>query len=455
MSEILQALYESRHPQGRGARLELVLVELLKDLGFEGARRQLSGSQYGFDLVAFKGSPADGRREVWKFECKNLSKQIAVEDIAPKLLWQFGQATIDHFVIVGPSAISNDLHHLLEQQLLPMPVSVWTDEVLEKFIRQSPRALKLLGLKLGLNMTPGPEVMVPEDAPSYEPKYVTLDVVHQLNPPFAFDYVKTDDGVVKAFTEDYLRLLVAVTNLSKTPFEIHALEVSTLAYQKVEGRVLRLHKMKGVYEPLEFSFSPSHVPGGSVELLGKKVWRVDREAAESVALIMNKGAPAGLYHLMFRIRGTLAGKVIDRCSPRFILHVRGNEADLVMLYVLRRHYDTPAALSLELEEPSWELLKREAKKPDIMTFLGPTFHEALNGYKDQNWTVRSLKINPKGDGSRVQIDPNQPSSLVLDLGVPVDEELHCGKLAVLKHAFGVDEWQDIFPAQLKRRLKEG
>jgi hypothetical protein len=75
--------------------------------------------------------------------------------------------------------------------------------------------------------------MAPEDAPSYEPKYMTLDVVHQLNPPFAFDYVKTSDGVVKAFTDDDLRLLVAVTNLSKTPVEIHSLEVSTLAYQKV------------------------------------------------------------------------------------------------------------------------------------------------------------------------------------------------------------------------------
>jgi hypothetical protein len=46
--------------------------------------------------------------------------------------------------------------------------------------------------------------------------------------------------------------------------------------------------MKGVYEPLELSFGPSQVPGSSVKLLGKKVWRVDGGAAESVALIMNK-----------------------------------------------------------------------------------------------------------------------------------------------------------------------
>jgi hypothetical protein len=68
--------------------------------------------------------------------------------------------------------------------------------------------------------------------------------------------------------------------------------------------------------------------------------------------------------------------------------------------------------------------------------------------------VRALKINLGGDGSRAEIDSNQPSVVVLDLGAPVDEELHCGKFAALKHAFSVDEWQDIFPTQLKRRLKE-
>jgi hypothetical protein len=66
---------------------------------------------------------------------------------------------------------------------------------------------------------------------------------------------------------------------------------------------------------------------------------------------------------MFRIRGTLAGKGIDRCSPCFVLHVCGDETDLVSLYVLQRHYDTPAALTLELEEPSWELLGGRQRMP--------------------------------------------------------------------------------------------
>lgn len=127
--------------------------------------------------------------------------------------------------------------------------------------------------------------------------------------------------------------------------------------------------------------------------------------------------------------------------------------DLVDLHVIRRHYDTPAALTLNLDESSWMLLRREVKKSNRITFLGPSLHEAINRYKDRNWTVRSQTVDPQGDGSRAVINQNQLSTLVLDLGVPVDEELHCGKIAVLKQALIVDEWQDIFPVQLQRRMK--
>jgi hypothetical protein len=265
MSEVLDALRNSQHPQHKGLTLELVLVDVLDDLGFQQPHKQLSGSQYGFDVIAYRVSPIDGRREVWKFECKNLSRPIKVEDIAPKLFWHFGQTTIDRFVIVGPSVISNDLHHLLEQQHFPMPISVWTDDVLEKFIKSSPRAMERLGLSCdSISDSPKPTV---DDVPSYAPKLVTLDVVHQLNPPYSFDYIKLDGAVIKAFTDFELRLLETVTNLSKTPFHIHSIDVMTLDYQLVSGRVLRLNKMKGIYEPLERSFLPSRNLGGSSNVL--------------------------------------------------------------------------------------------------------------------------------------------------------------------------------------------
>jgi hypothetical protein len=257
MSEILDALGKSQHSQHKGSILELVLVDVLNDLGFQEVRKQQSGSQYGFDVIAYKASPADGRREVWKFECKNLSKSITVEDIAPKLVWHFGQTTIDRFIIVGPSTISNDLHHLLEQQQFPMPISVWTYDVLEKFIQSSPRAME----RLGLNYDPvsDSQKLTVDDIPSYDQKLAALDVVHELNPPYSFDYIKLDGEVIKAFTEYELRLLVTVTNLSQMPFLIHSVEVITLDHRTVNGRVLRLTKMKGIYKPLEFS-SCRHEP---------------------------------------------------------------------------------------------------------------------------------------------------------------------------------------------------
>src|SRR4051812_48575433 len=98
--EILKKL---QAPGNKGELLELVLVDLLEDLGFKSVRRQLSGSQYGFDVSAHTISRRDGRQEVWKFECKNLSRPVTVEDIAPKLLWHDGSVTIDRFVIVGVS----------------------------------------------------------------------------------------------------------------------------------------------------------------------------------------------------------------------------------------------------------------------------------------------------------------------------------------------------------------
>jgi hypothetical protein len=64
MSEIIKALYDTAHSQGKGAKLELVLVDVLEDMGFREVRRQLSGSQYGFDVIAYKVSPTDGRRIV-------------------------------------------------------------------------------------------------------------------------------------------------------------------------------------------------------------------------------------------------------------------------------------------------------------------------------------------------------------------------------------------------------
>jgi hypothetical protein len=157
---------------------------------------------------------------------------------------------------------------------------------------------------------------------------------------------------------------------------------------------------------------------------------------------------------MFHINGRIEERTVTRYSPIFVIHVPGDNIDLMNLQVIRRHYDSPAAQILKLNDSAWERLKREAQRLDRMTCLGPTFHEFANGYKDRNWTVRATRLDSQGDGLGAQIYPEEPSTLILDLGVPVDEDLHCGKDAVLKDAQSIDEWQDIFPTQLKRRIAE-
>jgi Holliday junction resolvase len=450
MNAILKALSEKIGPQRKGAMLEFVLVDVLNDLGFLGVKKQLSGSQYGFDVIAYKLSPIDGRREVWKFECKNLSKSVTINDIAPKLIWHYGTITIDQFVIVTPSSISNDLIYLLEQQEFPIPISLWAGETLAGIIEQSPKAMERLGLEYIKDTEPA---QLLAHIPIYPPRFFTLDVVHQLDPPYSFDYIKVDEDVVKAYSEYEFRLLIYMSNLTKAPITVQSLDVVTLHYQKITSRILRLRKAKGLYEPIEIQFSPSTVEGGESEILGKKVWQIEGGQGEIIALSLHLNARPGLYRLIFRASVLMNGKLTTQYSPQFMLFIQDKNNDLLNLQVFNRHYDSPTSLVLNLNEDEWSRLKQYTKKDDCMIFLGPTFREAMYGYTDKNWTIRSCKIE-KIDDREVRIDPQVPSELVLDLEGVIDEELVCGFVEFTEHMLEKQQWSDIILAQINRRVKE-
>src|SRR5437588_2493961 len=125
MGRILERLRES---EDKGKLLEKVVERALQDLGFQNVRRQLSGSQFGFDIVALRKSERGEPGEVWKFECKNLKVPITVNDIAPKLIWNFGRSVIDRFVIVSTSEPNNDLHQLLGTHSFSMPIVLWAGD---------------------------------------------------------------------------------------------------------------------------------------------------------------------------------------------------------------------------------------------------------------------------------------------------------------------------------------
>jgi hypothetical protein len=443
-SEILKAL---RAPANKGELLELVLVDVLEDLGFRSVRKQLSGSQYGFDVSAHRVSRTDGRQEVWKFECKNLNRPVTLEDIAPKLLWHDGSATIDRFVIVGVSQISNDLDYLLSHHRLPMPISVWTESDLANLIASSPRALA----RLRLRHDPDKSIQSNYERLNHYPALpISLDVVHWHDPPHAFDYLKVGDEVLKAYTSTELRLLACVTNPTKTAFHIHSLRVITQNHESVSSRVLRLVKPKGFIEPVKISFRPSQIVGSGVELLNDTVWTVGPDAIEHATLLLDHGIGPGIYQVAFEISGRIDGETVTRLSPTFVFHVDEPDCDMLILHVVGRHYDSPARQVLQLPRHEWGRLKRGAGSADRSLYLGPSNYEIINQKTDNTWVIRAVRtrlgsVEHTDDWSRVE-----SPTVLLDLGTPVDEELYSTRVA-LSRVMGEDGWQDLLPKQLNRR----
>jgi hypothetical protein len=441
-------LHELRLSPDKGGLLERVLVDLLQDLGFRGVRRQQAGSQFGYDVSAYRTSRRDARYEVWKFECKNLDGPIKVEDIAPKLIWYGGSVTIDRFVIVGTSPISNELDFMLQGHTFSMPVSVWTDVELARLIAWSPKAMKRLNLSQEVRSgEPKPEF---EHLCSYPAAPISLDIVHKHDPPHAFDYVKTDGGVVKAYNSTEFRLLVIVTNPTEKPFDAYALDAATLDYRAVNSRVLQLNKPKGFVEPVKISFSPSsHIEAG-VNVFGEKVLNVRAAGSEYVELLLDSNVRPGLYHLMFTLRGRSGGNEVTRHSPVFVFHVQGPDADVLTLQVGGRHYDSPAEQVLNLPRTAWKMLKREVRSSNKDIYLGPSPHEVINRKPDRTWLIRGVKTRPAEEENTVPFSMVEPSTVIMDLGTPVDEELYSTDDA-FDRSFGTDKWQNLLPVQLNRR----
>lgn len=443
-SEILKAL---QSPENKGELLELVLVDVLKDLGFKSVRKQLSGSQYGFDVSAHRILRADGRQEVWKFECKNLNRPVTVEDIAPKLLWHDGSATIDRFVIVGVSQLSNDLDHLLRHHRLPMPISVWTEGDLADLIAASPRAMARLSLQHDPNQGLPPDF---ERLNYYPALPISLDVVHWHDPPHAFDYVRIGDEVLKAYTSAELRLVACVTNPTKAAFHVHSLRVTTQGYESLGGRVLRLVKPKGFIEPVKITFRPSQNVGSGVELLDDKVLTIGPNAVEHATLLLDRATAPGLYRVAFEISGRKDGETLTRLSPTFVFHVEESGLDLLTLHVVGRHYDSPANQVLRLPQHEWKRLKRETVAANRRVYLGPSGHEIVNQKTDRTWIIRAVRTRPGSVEDSEAWSPSEPPTVLLDLGTPVDEELYSTR-AALSRVTGGDSWQDLLPRQLSRR----
>ncbi len=248
-------------------------------------------------------------------------------------------------------------------------------------------------------------------------------------------------------------MLAAVTNHGDLPFDLHSLMVTTLDYRQLKGRVVRLEKPKGVFQPIKLTFGLSQIPGGSRSVLGDRVWRVAPRHTDVIALVLDVRTLPGVYRIVFSAQGVLDGQRVTMFSPSFLVHIDGEKEDLLELAVHGRHYDSPTTQLLALGEDEWNMLRALSARNDRKLFLGPTLYELLHGHRDSVWVVREVAVQ-SGDADGLSwelVQGDEPAVVVLDLGTAVDEELYSLQAAQQRIAL-TDGWQDLFPIQLGRRL---
>lgn len=436
----------------KGRLLELAVENALADYGFQNVRRQLSGSQFGFDILALKPNLNDGKQEVWKFECKNLEKPVTPTDIAPKLIWNYGSITIDRFVLVSTNKINNDLEHLLSEHTFPMLISIIAGEDLIKFLSDSPSAMKILGLSSNTTTVTNISIFDRQVYPCSSP--AVLDVVHQLDPPHSFDYVLINSHIVKAFSPIELKLLTTITNHMGYTLNIHKISAYTVAYYPKVDRVLRLSKPKGIFNPVELTFRPTTNVHGEVEILKGKIWRVPSRSSEIACLLLDEDTSPGVYEFIMTANGKIEGTPVQVKSCSLFLHVPSKNEDFIELNVIGHHYDSPACQILGLDDETWGKIHKKTEQIGYDVYLGPSPYEILNDIQDNRWFIRQAPSNPLRTKGHLEVHPSmtKEATIVFDLGTPVDEKLYSRQTALIRK-MGTDPWQNLFDFQLKRRKK--
>jgi hypothetical protein len=399
----------------KGAFLELLIEDVFKDLNLSNVRRQKSGSQYGYDVIGYKDN------QCWKAECKNLSIEAKLADIAPKLIWQVDSTTVDKFIIVSVNGISNDLYHLLEKKLFSFPVEIWHGEFLEKVISESPSALKRLEL-------PKPDTAnflntKPLLFPAHELKF---DVVYSKGLPFSYDYFILEGKTIKAYSEVDFCLTATLTNTTKRTFIVQEVIVRTLKFESTDSfKILRQFKQKGLIEPLKLTFIPKEYSGGETKLNNGRLIEVKNGSNEYVQFKLSKKCDPGYYELIFEINCVEGGKSFSLFSSVFCLHKKSVRNDIVNLCIVGKYYDTPVTDILNLELKAWQIIKRDY--PNRLKYLGPTDNDTLDKKNMGNtWTINLLKGKKQKENGRhsLEVKSSRKSEMLIDLKIPIEEALY-------------------------------
>lgn len=409
MSEIFKSLNIA---DNKGALLELLIEDVFKDLNFTNVKRQKSGSQYGYDVIGYK------EKECWKAECKNLSNEAGLEDIAPKLIWHVDSLSIDRFLIVSVNGISNDLSHLLERRIFSFPIEIWYGEFLEKTINESPLALNRLGIQkseLIERQNANPLIFPAND--------LKFEVYYSKGLPFSYDYFVLNSELIKAYSEIDFRLTAVLENNTNRTFVVQEIIVRTLKFENTSNlRILRQYKQKGNIEPIRLTFIPKQYAGGEVQLNERLLLEVKNNSNEFLELKLSQKCESGYYELIFEINCIEGGKSFSLYSPIFQLHKKSIRNDLAQLCVFGKYYDTPVLKILSSDAKTWQTIKTEFL--NTIKYLGPTSNNILHSDNlGKTWTINLLKAKKvKGDnGAEFQINQSRKSKLLIDLEIPIDE----------------------------------
>lgn len=403
----------------KGDLLESVLFDALKDNGFQNVRKQLKGSQYGFDVYAEKMSNTD-TWEFWKFECKNQQAPITIGDIAQKLIWHTnGSHRVDKFVVVTTSQVSNDVFHLFENHQFPFDIEIWSDEFLESFFLQSPTALGRFNFLTNSNVGKSNPL-------AFKRKPIALFVRYAHYPPYSFDYFILEGQVQKAFTEEKFVLNTVISNQTSHTLFLDSISVKTLRYVKLTGRVLRQFKQKGRFTVEKLRFVPKPNSEGELELLNEgEGWKVEALTEEFIKIELGEKVNSGFYEIVIQIKGQFGDNQFQLKSPSIPLHVHGSLTDLLPLCITGRYYDSPVEAVLTMGDETWRKIKQRAKKEGTMAYLGQTDVELLNQIPpDTTWKIKSVKMKKTREKNKFDMKPSMMSKVLKDLNLPIEEDLY-------------------------------
>jgi hypothetical protein len=399
----------------KGTLLELIVEDIFNDLGFSNVRRQGGGSQYGYDVIAYKDN------QCWKAECKNLNQDVGVKEIAPKLAWHFNGISIDRFVIVSINPISNDLQYLLERRMFSFAIEIWSGNYLAKLICESPKACERLKIEslLNVNISDATQIVFPANDLKFYVNYSS-------GLPFSFDYFLIDKKLIKAYSEVDFRLTAVISNHTNRTIAVHSIKAKTLRFEKTDGsRILRQFKQKGNIKPLKLTFIPKQYPEGEVELNADRILEIKNNSTEYIEFKLSNKCQPGYYELLFEINCVEEGSQFLLYSSIFQLHKMSLKNDSVNLCVVGKYYDSPVEEILRLNNSTWMNIKREYSNG--IKYLGPTIIDVVeNKVKPLTWSVNLLQgKRSKADGSYfLNINSTSRPKLVIDLKIPIEEHIY-------------------------------